>query len=180
MPALTTIHDLAAGLLFYPGADYRARVERCRQELAAAVPQAEDFLTAFAAAIGKLAPEDIEELFTRTFELNPMCAPEVGWHLFGENYSRGEFLVQMRQGLRQYDLPESSELPDHLGHVLAILGRLSPDESALFAERYILPAVDKMLAGIAGKDNPFENLLHAVRRLAACRRPLIIQEVNHG
>lgn len=180
MQTLANIYDLAAGLLFYPGADYCAQIERCRQEFAAVLPQAEDFLTAFAGAVGKLTPEEVEELFTRTFELNPLCALEVGWHLFGENYSRGEFLVQMRQVMRQHHLPESTELPDHLGHVLPVLGRLGPAESSLFAERYVLPALDKMLAGLAGKDNPYENLLAAVRRLASCRPTPVLPEVNHG
>ena len=31
----------------------------------------------------------IEETFTRTFDVNPACALEVGWHLFGEEYARG-------------------------------------------------------------------------------------------
>lgn len=180
MQSLANIYDLAAGLFFYPGMDYCARIERCRQEFAAALPQAEDFLTAFTDAVGKLTAVEVEELFTRTFELNPLCAPEVGWHLFGENYSRGEFLVQMRQALRQHSLPESTELPDHLGHVLSVLGRLGQVESGLFAERYVLPALDKMLAGLAGKDNPYENLLAAVRRLASCRPAPVALEVNHG
>lgn len=180
MQSLATIYDLAAGLLFYPRTDYREQVERCQREFAAVVPQAEDFLTAFADGIDKLAAEEVEELFTRTFELNPLCALEIGWHLFGENYSRGEFLVQMRQALRQHNLPESTELPDHLGHVLTVLGRLTRTESSLFAEQYILPALDKMLAGLAGKDNPYENLLAAIRRLASCRPAPAPPEVNHG
>jgi nitrate reductase delta subunit len=180
MQTLATIYDLTAGLFFYPGTDYREQVERCQREFAAAVPQGEDFLTAFADALGKLAPEEVEELFTRTFELNPLCALEVGWHLFGENYSRGEFLVQMRQALRQHSLPESTELPDHLGHVLSVLGRLKQDESGLFAEHYVLPALDKMLAGLEGKDNPYENLLAAVHRLASRRPAPVTPEVKHG
>lgn len=178
MQPLADVYDSAAGLLFYPGGDYPARIERCRREFAAAPPQAGAALAAFADAVGKLDSEEIEELFTRTFELNPLCAPEVGWHLFGENYSRGEFLVGMRKALRRHDLPESTELPDHLGHVLSVLGRLTADEAGSFAARYVLPALDKMLAEIAGKDNPFENLLQAVRRLTADRCTLVAPKVD--
>ncbi len=42
-----------------------------------------------------------EELYTRTFDLNPVCALEIGWHLFGEDYERGAFLVRMRDQLRR-------------------------------------------------------------------------------
>lgn len=180
MQSLADIYDLAASLFFYPGKDYREQVERCRRGFAVARPEAEDLLADFAESIGKLAPEEVEELFTCTFELNPMCALEVGWHLFGENYSRGEFLVWMRQELRRHGLPESTELPDHLGHVLPLLGRLESSKSCILAERYVLPALDKMLAGLAGKDNLYEKLLASVRRLAASQPAPAALEVNHG
>lgn len=180
MQPLADTYDLAAGLFFHPGPNYLEQVERCRMGFAAAQPEAGDFLAAFADSISKLAPEEIEELFTCTFELNPMCAPEIGWHLFGENYSRGEFLVWMRQELRRHGLAESSELPDHLGHVLPVLGRLDPGKSAILAERYVVPALDKMLAGLAGKNNLYENLLMAVRRLASPRPGPMALEVIHG
>jgi nitrate reductase delta subunit len=127
-----------------------------------------------------MAPEEVEEMFTRTFDINPACGPEVGWHLFGENYSRGEFLVRMRQELRRHGLPESTELPDHLAHVLAVLARLTPDEADPFAERFVLPALDKMIAGLSGKDNPYEKLLEAVRRLTTVRHAPAAPEVSHG
>lgn len=174
------IYDLVASLFLYPGADYGDRLAQCRQECSAALPQADELLDAFASAIEKLAPEEVEELYTRTFELNPMCALEVGWHLYGEDYSRGVFLVQMRQALRQHALPESTELPDHLSHVLTVMGRLGTDESSLFAERYVLPALEKMLAGLVGKENPYESLVATAKTLASCRPAAVALEVNHG
>src|SRR6266568_3182701 len=61
-------------------------------------------------------PEDParQELYVQTFEFNPACTLELGWHLFGENYERGEFLVRMREQLRRHGIAESNELPDHL------------------------------------------------------------------
>ena len=69
-------------------------------------------------------PSALEEAFTGTFDVNPACALEVGWHLFGEEYARGMFLVRMREELRKYGLAESSELPDHVSHVLAIVNAI--------------------------------------------------------
>lgn len=180
MQVPSAIYDLAARLFFYPGAAYREQVERCRQGFAVALPQGEVHLTAFADSLGKLTIEEIEELFTRTFDLNPLCALEIGWHLFGENYSRGEFLVQMRHELRRHELPESTELPDHLSHVLPVLGRLTSAEAGQFAARYVVPALDKMLTGLAGQGNPYESLLAGVRHLAACCPAPVAAEVNHG
>lgn len=172
--------DRAAGLLLYPGTAYHEQVRRCQAELATALGADSDFLAEFAEAIHPLTPEELEELFTRTFDLNPTCALEVGWHLYGENYSRGDFLVKMRQALRRHGLPESAELPDHLSHVLSVLGRLPPAEYAPFAESHVVPAIDKMLAGLAGQGNPYEKLLRAIRRLVAHHLATLPLEVGHG
>ncbi len=110
--------------------------------------------------------ESLQELYTRTFDLNPECSLEAGWHLFGEEYERGSFLVKMREELRRHGIPESTELPDHLTHALRLAARMEPGEARAFSE-FILPAVDKMLAGLAGKNNPYEDVLKAVRAALA-------------
>jgi nitrate reductase delta subunit len=113
----------------------------------------------FRAGIAGLSTEELQELFTRTFDLNPMCTLEIGWQLYGEDYQRGEFLVKMRQQLREYDLAESGELPDHLSHALMLLGKLDAEDAAEFASCYLLPALDKMRAGWRQNRNAFAALL---------------------
>jgi nitrate reductase delta subunit len=163
MDDIHAIYDALAGLLTYPGEDYRQRIAHCRKVLAAEQREALSWLDRFDTATEDLSPTQMEELFTQTFDLNPVCSLEVGWHLYGENYSRGEFLVTMRQHLRAYHLPESTELPDHLTHVLAVVCRMKLAEADTFITTLVLPAVEKMLAGLSGKDCPFESLLQAVR-----------------
>ena len=166
-----TIYDLLAGLLEYPGDDYRERLARCAQALAAAQPDAAAVLEEFARGIENLSTEQLQELFTRTFDLDPVCSLEVGWHLFGENYERGEFLVKMRQQLRRFGLRESVELPDHLTHVLAVLGRMEPEEADEFANACAYPALDKMRAGWQEKANSFAKVLESAARLMEARHP---------
>ena len=178
METLRDTHDLAATLLGYPDRDYHDNVNRWRHALDRTCPEAGAALDTFQCGIHSLFTEELEELYTRTFDLNPACALEVGWHLFGENYSRGEFLVKMRGEMRRLGLNESTELPDHLAHVLAVLARLDPDQAEKFAGRFVLPALEKILAGLAGKDNPFANLLEAIRLMVAGHHAPL-QEVNH-
>ena len=116
----------------------------------------------FCAPIQGLNTDELQELFTRTFDLNPMCTLEIGWQLYGEDYQRGEFLVKMRQQLREYELRESGELPDHLSHALALLAHLEPDEAAEFAGSYLLPALDKMRTSWREDRNAFAALLESV------------------
>jgi nitrate reductase delta subunit len=102
-----------------------------------------------------------QELYVQTFEFNPACTLEIGWHLFGENYERGEFLVRMREQLRRYGIVESSELPDHLTHLLALIGRMEHEEAAELAGHFLLPALAKIQDGL--KENPYGSVIAAVQ-----------------
>ncbi len=106
-----------------------------------------------------------EEAYVRAFDFNPESALEVGWHLFGEDYARGDFLVKMRQLLHQYQIPESTELPDHLTSVLQVLEHLGPEDAGLFAEKNILPALQKVSSALASKENPYLTLCQTLEQL---------------
>ena len=98
-----------------------------------------------------------QELYVQTFEFNPACTLEIGWHLFGENYERGEFLVRMREQLRRHRIPESTELPDHLTHLLPLIACMDHDEATQLAGEFILPAIAKIRSAI--HDNPYEQVI---------------------
>ena len=108
-------------------------------------------------------PEDpaMQELYVRTFEFNPAGTLEIGWHLFGENYERGEFLVRMRQELRRHGIAESTELPDHLAHLLPLVARMEREEAARLAGEYLLPALGKIQLA---QDNPYRPVIEDIRQ----------------
>jgi nitrate reductase assembly molybdenum cofactor insertion protein NarJ len=121
-------------------------------------------------------PDDpaAQELYVQTFEFNPACTLEIGWHLFGENYERGEFLVRMREQLRHHGIAETTELPDHLTHVLALIGRMRHEEAADLSGQFVLPALARIKDAL--KDNPYALVIRAIEeKLAAefghARRP---------
>jgi nitrate reductase delta subunit len=145
-----TYEDLAR-LFEYPGPEYR--------NAAAKFPE-------FARTIDGLTTEQLQESFIQAFDLNPGAALEIGWHLFGENYQRGEFLVMMRGQLKRFGVPESTELPDHLTHVLRLLARMDEDECTAFSRAFLLPALEKMTAALTGAGMPFLSLLTAVEQTA--------------
>lgn len=157
----TVLYDSLAGLLTYPDADFFDRLAECRTLLAGQA-EASTLLERFLGEIHGSSTEDLEELFTQTFDLDPICSLDVGWHLYGENYSRGEFLVKMRQAMREHGVEETTELPDHLTHVLAVLCRLEARQADRFTMDQVLPALKKMLAGLRGKDSPYEHLLETI------------------
>ncbi|MCC6587154.1 MAG: nitrate reductase molybdenum cofactor assembly chaperone [Bryobacterales bacterium] len=158
-----------APLLFYPEQDYHARVRACAG--AAASREMEDFER----TIEGLPVEALQELYAQTFDWNPDTTLDIGWHLFGENYDRGDFLVKLRGALRTHGVGESRELPDHLSHVLVLLDRVPEDERAEFAAKYVVPALEKLCDGLTKTESPFLPLLIAVRReIAAVAREAVL------
>ncbi len=151
-----------ANILTYPGADYKQKVSECQYVLGDVDAEAARLMGQFAESIKGLESWQLEELFTRTFDINPSCALEIGWHLYGESYERGNFLVRMRQEMNRLGIPDSGELPDHLTNVLAVLDCLEPAETSVVAEEFALPALQKMLNSIEGKDYPYSDVLNAV------------------
>ncbi len=163
--------ELLAGALRYPDDGYAKRVERCFETLCASEPEAASLLGEFLGHARARSVEELQALFTATFDLDPVCSLEVGWQLYGERYERGRFLVQMRGELRRLGVVESAELPDHLTHALLALERMEPEEGAGFVRACLGPALGKMRAGLEGKSNPFETVLTAIARVLDRRYP---------
>jgi nitrate reductase delta subunit len=154
--------DRLASLLRYPDESYAGNVAACRDGLAAVEPEASAIL-AYLVQFSQTHPvEELQELFVATFDLNPVCSLELGWHLYGENYDRGAFMVRMRGRLREHGLAESVELPDHLTHALPLLGRLEKSAAAAFWQKSVQPALAKMLASLEGRNNPLQAALRAI------------------
>lgn len=150
-----TIYERLAGLLEYPNSNWKSRVTACAGG---------DAVIEFQSEVNSLSLSDLQELYTRTFDLNPVCALEIGYHLFGENYKRGVFLANLRRTEEPFDLGQEHQLPDYLPVLLRLLTRLGDEElcTALISE-CMIPAIEKMLRALAETDNPYRLLLQAVR-----------------
>jgi len=146
-------------LLCYPDEQTVESAELLYIILMGEFPEAATEIAVFGAFLEQRELWEAEEEFTRTFDVNPACALEVGWHLFGEEYARGMFLVRMREELRKYNLTESAELPDHVVHVLDVIGAMPDDEASRFVKACVLPAVLKMHAALEGTGRPYSNVV---------------------
>ncbi len=158
-----------AALLTYPDAEHASTIELC--------PDRSGHLSAFASATATVSPDEMEELYTRTFDINPISSLEIGWHLYGEAYERGAFLVKMRDLLRRHNVPESTELPDHLVHALEVLSKMEEEEANPFITACVLPAVRKMLDGFSKQSTPYEHVLRALLAVIGERQPQGVEHV---
>ena len=160
------VHDALACLLTYPGLEGSgSRYADAVRVVSRACPETADDLSAFSAAIAEIGVGELEELYTRTFDNVADRSLEVGWQLFGENYARGVLMVRFRGLMRKHGVPEHTELPDHLTHVLALLARVPEELASALAGNQVLQALDKMLAGLRSHASPWTSVLEATRKV---------------
>lgn len=149
-------------LLIYPDEQTVEAAELLYIILQGEIPEAAQCMSRFGAYVEQHELWEVEETFTGTFDVTPACALEVGWHLFGEEYARGLFLVRMREEMRKHGIEESSELPDHITHVLSIIGAMPDDEATKFVTACVQPAINKMSQAFDNKPSPYGDVIHCL------------------
>ena len=165
MSHLPRVFDLFSRLLCYPDNHTPQAAELLFVVLQDELPAAASDLSQFGQFLETNDGRQLEEAFTGTFDVNPTCALEVGWHLFGEEYARGMFLVRMREELRRYGKVESQELPDHICHVLAVVAAMPDDKATSFVRACVQPAVAIMNEGLANKTTPYRHVIDSLLKV---------------
>lgn len=156
-------YDALSEVFSYPSASLATCLGAAQAAFGEQDAQLSAIFESVRANLGSLSETECEELFTRTFDINPLCTLEIGWHLFGEEYERGAFLVEMRQRMRALGVEENGELPDHLSSALRVAGRLDAEDADTFVRGFLLPALIKMLEGFGERENPYRAALEATR-----------------
>jgi nitrate reductase delta subunit len=150
-----------APLLEYPGPDTKAQAIALAESMKWYAEIWEDLLEAFALHLQLTPPKELEETYTKVFDMNPGCCLDIGWHLFGETYKRGSFMANMRQSLREHGIAEGSNLPDHLPTVLRLLPALPVEDARDLTRDCILPALEKLRPKLEGAE-PYNHLLESL------------------
>lgn len=175
MDALRSVCEPLSALLRYPGADFRARLREATDSMGGVWPETAEALGRFAQAVGSASPAELEELFTKTFEIQAICCLEVGYVLFGEDYRRGIFLAQLKDEHRHAGHDCGVELADHISNVIALLGLSDREELRQDLATAAIPAVRSMLEGFA------EDRVRArIGKLRQQHEAVIQEELNYG
>ena len=153
-PAVAAALDALAPLFAYPSEGFALRAAEAAAALRGAAPEAAPLLDPFLLHVRDASASALEEGHTRTFDWSATCSLELGWHLYGEQYDRGAFLVAMRSRLRAVGVEEGVDLPDHVGACLRWVARAERAEAGVFARSAILPALARVLGGLAKDASP--------------------------
>lgn len=168
-----------ANLLDYPDEQIHSLTRECRSELSHLDKQAAEHIQQFQEAIKDFPLNGLEEVYTRTFDLQMLCYPYIGYHLFGESYQRGAFLSQLRERFRKYNFSEGKELPDHIGVLLRFLAVVPDDEECrVLVDDGMAPALHQMQKVFEDNKSPYGYLIRALTLLLEQYKPRELTEVN--
>ncbi len=110
-------------------------------------PQISSLLSPFTKTICKLEIHELEELFTRSFDVQAATTLDIGYVLFGDDYKRGKLLAHLN---KEHEMAENNcgfELADHLPNILKLLPKLKDQELASeLVSEILAPALQKMIA----------------------------------
>ena len=164
----SSLFDLFAALLEYPSAETTEQARDCLEQLKPTQPETADALEKFVRRLDQQSLEKMRELYTITFDMQPVCYPYVGYHLFGESYKRGAFMAQLNEAYHAFGYSAEQELPDHLAVILRFLGLASTNRSGEFCQTLLnsglMPALEKMLKVFNNdSENPYARLLSALQ-----------------
>ena len=149
-----------ARVLEYPTEGWLTRLEICKGLSLSEAHSGSGYFSQFCLEIDEFSLVELQELYTRTFDLNPVCALEVGYHLFGEDYKRGEFLARLRETENPYQLGQEQQLPDYLPVLLRLLQQMEDaEERAALIGYCLIPALDMMNETFEKKKNTYRSVI---------------------
>lgn len=140
-----------ANIFYYPGEDYKSKIDDCSKLLSKEYPKAYEIIKPFLKFISEKHLHEIEEIFGKTFHIQAICYLDIGYVLFAEDYKRGDFLVKMKKEQELANVDCGDELPDNLPNVLTWMS-VTENHSFLdeFAVRIMKPTMLKMLQEFDG------------------------------
>ena len=139
-------YRVLAALLEYPEAGYPERVREIRDALEELYPEACAELDHFLEHLPAHDLTTMQELYTRSFDVQAMTTLDVGYVLFGDDYKRGVLLANLNSEYREVDIDTGTELADHIPNLLRLMEVLK-DEEVLHDLAYAIlaPALLEMM-----------------------------------
>ncbi|WP_438279129.1 nitrate reductase molybdenum cofactor assembly chaperone [Nitrobacter sp.] len=137
--------DLFADILDYPAPGLDRKASECAALVRGVQPQAAALLESFRSFAEETGIGKLQEVYSGFFDLNSICHPYVGYQLFGENYKRSIFLVELKKSYRASGFESSaSEIPDRLSIVLRFAAQNDGEDIDALLNKGLLPALERM------------------------------------
>ncbi len=170
--AVRTLEDkqlalaLLGQLLEYPQEGYLEQVKTARRFIKGHFPQQDKSMKEFEKLVCVKEISDLEELFTRTFDLAPICCPYISAHLYGdESYDRGGFMAKLNSRYEEHGFDLKGEMPDHLGAILRFAPNFADEEFNELIAFCLRAPIKEMTGSLEGGENCYFYLLETINQL---------------
>jgi nitrate reductase delta subunit len=157
------LYELFADIFEYPTS---AICDQARESISVLAPIDDSVcmrLKKFLTFVEENPASRLEDVYTRTFDLQAVCIPYAGCHMFGEDPIRGMFMARLRELYRSHNINQAGELPDHISVMLRFLSVGNRgEESRELIDYCLIPSVRKMVKCFGERENPYHGVLEAL------------------
>jgi len=169
----TGIYSIFADLFTFPREDVKLKVEECINALSTVggyPPEVIEDLKRFRKELEDITLDDLQGVYSYTFELTSDYTLDLGYHLF-DGFKRANNLSSIKSMYREkgfpYEEAAKGELPDNFPVILKFLDFLDDEELKKdFRESFVILAVEKMAKNFErNKRNIYSHLVNAVYRV---------------
>ena len=169
-------YSLLANLFRYPEEDFMFHLTAIQDFLDKSYPEAGNELRLFSEYMINCSSDNKQELFTKTFDVQPICYLDLGYVMFGEDYKRGAFLLNMKGEQQKINNDCGTDLPDNICNVLDLM-TISKDEVFIkdLVHNIFIPCAKMMI----GEFNSARIDLK-MKVLRKMHRAIIQEELNRG
>lgn len=165
-----------ADLFRYPGNDYPQKANECLNMLKERYPEAAEEIAPFVVYVNSHNQDEREELYTRTFDVQPICYLDLGYVIFGEDYKRGAFLLHMQGEQIKAANDCGTDLSDNITNMLTLYIKSDDDDMLKeLAVKILIPGLEKMIGEF--KQSRIDLKLAVLKKF---HRAIIQEELNHG
>jgi len=141
-------YSSVANLFEYPGEDFLVKVGKVQTFMDEHFPEAGKILSPFTDFMSKSDLKKQQELFIRSFDVQAVTTLDLGYVMFGDDYKRGELLVNLNREHREVENDCGVELSDHLPNVLRLLPKMKDDFIVEeLVKKIIAPSLRRMIRG---------------------------------
>lgn len=154
-------YKILASLFDYPGNNnLQEIIPHIKKIILEKYPASLDKIDDFEIFANKYSPDSQNEYYIRTFDVQALCYLDIGYVLFGEDYKRGEFLVNMRNEHIKAGNNCGCELADHLPNILRLLHKIEDKKFAQeLAYSIVIPSLKLIINNFKDESNYYKSAL---------------------
>lgn len=165
-------YSALADIIDYPHAGYHQKVNALQQYLVAYGISVLAVYDNFRLLLGDVSIAQIEELYLRTFAVQAVTTLDIGYVLFGDDYKRGELLVNLSQEHHKAGNDCGHELADNLANLLRLISKTDNEEfKEDLVKIIILPALTKIISEFDTDNIEIKNRVYLKKHKTLIEQP---------